>query len=113
MKRTGFKSQRKPIKPRSAKKVAYRASSAGKAAMAHMVRVKLLPCCICKAPPPSEAHHCRSSGLTRDDLATIPLCYECHRGANGYHATKRTWEETNGPDHGYIAQTLKQTGAVE
>lgn len=70
---------------------------------AHMGRVKALRCVICHAPPPSEAHHCRSGGMARDDFKTIPLCIPCHRGPNGYHARKATWEAENGPDHEYLA----------
>jgi len=54
-------------------------------------------CCICRKP--AEIHHCKGHefgcgiGLKADDKYTIPLCYDHHRGANGYHTLgKRTWE---------------------
>lgn len=124
MKRTGFSSKPKPlerkpftskpkrIKQRSAKKAAYMASDDGKAGMAYMGQVKALPCCVCGAAPPSEAHHCRSDGMARDDLKTIPLCIPCHRGPNGYHLSKRTWHANNGKDHEYIAETKRQIGVT-
>ncbi len=68
----------------------------------HMCRVKLLPCVICGRPGPSDAHHCTGDGMARDDFKTIPLCFNCHRGPNGYHAAKETWERTNGKDHEFL-----------
>lgn len=99
---------RKPLKrgkalPRQSKKrKAYRQSAEGQRALEWMRRVKGLPCMCCGAPPPSEAHHCRSGGMARDDFKTIPLCADCHRGPQGYHLNKREWEATYGPDHGYL-----------
>lgn len=73
-----------------------------KKGLQHMGRVKMLPCVICGHPPPSEAHHCRSDGMARDDFKTIPLCKPCHTGPQGYHTAKATWEATNGKDHEYL-----------
>lgn len=109
MKRSPMK-RGKPLKPRSDKKIAYRASEAGMAGLAHMLAVKGLPCCVCGAAPPSEAHHCRSGGMARDDMKTIPLCVACHRGPRGYHAAKRTWEAENGPDHGFLPSVARDLG---
>lgn len=93
---------RKRMKPQSDKRKRYRASKEGREALEWMRAVKGLPCVICHAPPPSEAHHCRSGGMARNDYHTIALCYECHRGPNGYHMAKRQWEAANGPDYGFI-----------
>lgn len=68
----------------------------------HMCRVKLLPCVICGRPGPSDAHHCTGDGMARDDFKVIPLCFNCHRGPQGYHAAKATWEETNGKDYEFL-----------
>lgn len=68
----------------------------------HMGRVKRLPCVICGRRGPSDAHHCRSDGMARDDFKTIPLCKECHQGQNGYHNAKETWEATNGKDYEFL-----------
>ena len=73
------------------------------AGLKHMGRVKHLPCVICGAHPPSDAHHCRSNGQARDDFKTIPLCKPCHLGPKGYHSAKETWEAENGPDTDYLA----------
>ena len=112
LKRTGFKSRgkpltaKKPMRKRSPKKAAYMASQERKDALAHMGRVKQLPCIVCAAPPPSEAHHCTGDGMARDDMKTIPLCYACHRGPRGYHAAKRTWEANNGKDYDLVPRVM-------
>lgn len=69
---------------------------------AHMGRVKGLPCRCCGRSPPSEAHHCRSDGMARDDFKTIPLCKLHHTGAEGYHTRKKTWEAKYGKDYWYL-----------
>lgn len=54
----------------------------------HLARVKALPCSVCDAPPPSEAHHIRQ-GLQHTAVA---LCVECHRSpVLGWHGQKRAW----------------------
>ena len=42
--------------------------------------VQAKPCCICMAPPPSEANHLDSSGVGTkgSDLFTVPMCRSCH-----------------------------------
>lgn len=69
----------------------------------HMHRVKMLDCVICGKTGPSEAHHCQSGRIARDDFKTIPLCKSCHTGPEGYHTRKETWEAANGPDTDYLA----------
>ena len=76
----------------------------------HMRRVKQLPCMICDRPPPSDAHHCQSTGykgdsgkMARDDFKTIPLCKNHHQGPEGYHTQKSTWEAAFGKDHEFLA----------
>ena len=52
---------------------------------AHMAAVKALPCSVCDAPAPSEAHHIRQGC----HYTTIALCIDCHRGSsNGWHGGK-------------------------
>lgn len=54
----------------------------------HLARIKSLPCSVCDAPAPSEAHHVRQ-GLQHTAVA---LCPECHRGPLlGWHGQKRGW----------------------
>ena len=68
----------------------------------HMGRVKALRCVVCHRHGPSDAHHCRSDGMARDDFKTIPLCKECHQGQNGYHNAKASWEAANGKDYEFL-----------
>ena len=54
----------------------------------HLGRVKELPCSVCDADGPSEAHHV-VQGL---QYTCIALCIECHRGpVMGWHGQKRGW----------------------
>lgn len=54
----------------------------------HVAKVKALPCSVCDAPGPSEAHH-----ITQGCQYTcVALCTECHRGPMlGWHGQKRMW----------------------
>lgn len=59
-----------------------------KAEKAHIARVKGLPCGVCDAAGPSEAHHVEQ----HRQFTVIPLCADCHRGSfNGLHGQKRIW----------------------
>ena len=54
----------------------------------HLAAVKLLPCSVCDAPGPSEAHHVKQ-GL---QYTCVALCYDCHRGSVlGIHGMRRMW----------------------
>lgn len=72
----------------------------------HIERVKQLPCVICLAPPPSDAHHVihdRFSFRKASDMDVIPLCKVCHQdGPEAIHNGKATWREKHGPDYGFI-----------
>lgn len=55
---------------------------------AYIVRVKELPCSVCDARGPSEAHHVKQ----HSQYICIALCEDCHRGSfNGWHGQKRMW----------------------
>lgn len=55
----------------------------------HIEKVKSLPCCLCGAHAPSDAHHIlesRIKGRKPGAFCTIPLCKDCHQGGrNGVH----------------------------
>lgn len=54
----------------------------------HLAAIKELPCAVCKAPGPSDAHHIKQ----HSQYLCIPLCKDCHQGAfNGIHGQKRMW----------------------
>ena len=53
----------------------------------HLARVKSMPCSLCDAPGPSEAHHTKQG----QQYTCIALCTECHRGGNGWHGTRAYW----------------------
>lgn len=117
LRRTSFKNRGKPIaaktpmRKRSKKREAYRSSAEGKAAMAYMGKVKQLPCCVCGAPPPSDAHHVihdRFGTRKSSDFDVIALCKKHHQdGPDAIHNGKETWRAKYGPDHGYIEATKR------
>lgn len=53
----------------------------------HLGRVRALPCSVCDAPGPSEAHHIEQG----QQFTAVALCRECHTGVNGWHGTKAYW----------------------
>jgi hypothetical protein len=89
---------RKPLPRVSPKKRAQKAAERAAGASEHMAAVAALPCLVCGVWP-VEVHHVTGDGKPRSDFRVIPLCYECHRGPNGYHNAKATWIAKNGPDY--------------
>ena len=54
----------------------------------HLANVKELPCSVCDAPGPSEAHHVEQ-GL---QYTCVALCASCHRDNRmGWHGQKAMW----------------------
>lgn len=54
----------------------------------HLSRVKALPCSVCDAPGPSEAHHVKQGS----QYTCVALCPDCHRGPLlGWHGQRRAW----------------------
>lgn len=55
---------------------------------AHIARVKQLPCSVCDAPGPSDAHHIEQSL----QFCVVALCKDCHQGSfMGWHGQRRAW----------------------
>jgi hypothetical protein len=55
---------------------------------AYVRLVKELPCSVCDAPPPSDAHHVKQ----HRQYTCVALCKDCHQGSfNGWHGQKRMW----------------------
>lgn len=54
----------------------------------HLSAVKELPCSVCDAPGPSDAHHINQG----QHFTTVALCKDCHMGSeNGWHGRKTMW----------------------
>jgi hypothetical protein len=54
----------------------------------HVARVKELPCSVCDAPGPSDAHHVKQ----HRQYLCVALCKDCHQGShNGIHGRRAIW----------------------
>jgi hypothetical protein len=72
---------------------------------AHLYLVKELPCAVCEAPGPSDAHHIEQ----HMQYLCIPLCKDCHQGSfNGIHGQKRIWNALKKTEMSCLNQTIKQ-----
>lgn len=81
------------------------AKAISEAESAHLARVKALPCSVCGAAGPSEAHHIEQG----QHFTAIPLCEDCHRGAfNGLHGQKRMWSVMKATELSCLNSTIKQ-----
>lgn len=55
---------------------------------AHIARVKELPCSVCDAHAPSDAHHIRQD----NPYTCVALCKSCHQDPhNGIHGRMAIW----------------------
>lgn len=55
---------------------------------AHIERVKALPCSVCGAVGPSDAHHIDQE----EHWTVVALCKSCHQGPIlGIHGQRRAW----------------------
>lgn len=70
----------------------------------HLEAVKELPCSVCEAPGPSEAHHMKQ----QDHWTAIALCADCHRGSfAGWHGQRRAWAVRKLDELGALSITLR------
>jgi hypothetical protein len=54
----------------------------------HLALVKELPCSVCDAPGPSDAHHIEQ----KLQYLCVALCKSCHQGSlMGWHGQRRAW----------------------
>ena len=54
----------------------------------HVEVIKSMPCAVCGALGPSEAHELEQGQW----FTAIPLCPDCHRGSlNGWHGRRAIW----------------------
>lgn len=74
----------------------------------HVDRVKALPCSVCGAPGPSDAHE-PVQGLW---FVAIALCRDCHMGSeNGLHGRKTMWRIMKMDEWHALAVTLERLAA--
>lgn len=75
----------------------------------HMAKVKALPCSLCDAPGPSEAHHIRQGS----HWTAVPLCPSCHRGPLlGLHGQRRMWAVKKMDELDALAVTIRRLVAA-
>lgn len=71
----------------------------------HLAAVKSLPCGVCGAAEPSDAHHIEQ-GL---QFTCIPLCKDCHQGSfNGIHGQKRIWNVMKKTELSVLNDTIEK-----
>ncbi|RRD43529.1 hypothetical protein EII18_03005 [Comamonadaceae bacterium OH3737_COT-264] len=72
---------------------------------AHLARVKALPCSVCDAPGPSEAHHIKQG----QQYTCVALCHSCHRGSfNGWHGQRAMWRIKKMDELGALNVTVRR-----
>ena len=71
----------------------------------HMAAVKELPCSVCDAPPPSDAHHIKQASA----YTSVALCKSCHPGSlMGWHGQKRAWAIAKMDELDALAVTIER-----
>lgn len=76
-----------------------------KAEREHVGRIKEMPCGVCEAPGPSEAHELKQGQY----FTSIPLCPDCHRGSfNGIHGQARIWAVKKLDEQEVLNETIRQ-----
>ena len=70
----------------------------------HLGVVKEMPCGVCGAAGPSDAHHIKQ-GL---QYTCIPLCKDCHQGShNGIHGQRSIWKVLKKDELSVLNATIK------
>lgn len=71
----------------------------------HLAAVKSLPCGVCGAAEPSDAHHIEQGF----QYLCIPLCKDCHQGSfNGIHGQKRIWKVMKKTELSVLNDTIEK-----
>lgn len=83
-----------------------------KAEERHLQRVKELPCSVCGADGPSDAHHIlvgRTPGRRSPDFCAIPLCKMCHQDPKlGIHGLMGMWKIFKVSELDCLASTIER-----
>ena len=75
---------------------------------AHLASVKALPCSVCDAPGPCDAHHIKQG----QHFTAVSLCKDCHQGSfAGWHGQKRAWTVRKMDELDALAVTLERLAA--
>lgn len=70
----------------------------------HLSAIKSLPCVVCGASAPSDAHHIRQGSA----YYCIPLCNSCHQDPhNGIHGRKAMWKIYKMDEMDALAKTIE------
>jgi hypothetical protein len=76
---------------------------------AYVGLVKELPCSVCDAPPPSDAHHVKQ----HRQYTVVALCKDCHQGSfNGWHGQRRMWSVMKMDEQDALNVTIERVVAV-
>lgn len=71
----------------------------------HVERVKMLPCSVCHAGPPSDAHHIKQG----QHWTVVALCKDCHQGSrNGWHGERYMWAAVKNDELDALAVTIER-----
>ena len=70
----------------------------------HVVKVMALPCSLCDASGPSDAHEIEQGNW----WCSVALCRSCHTGTNGWHGTKAMWRIKKLNELDALAITLRR-----
>lgn len=71
----------------------------------YISRIKEMPCGVCNASGPSEAHHIEQ----HKQYLCIPLCPDCHRGGfNGIHGQRRIWKAMRLDEMTVLNETIRR-----
>jgi hypothetical protein len=69
----------------------------------HITTIKQMPCGVCGAPGPSDAHEPRQG----EWFTAIPLCRSCHMdGHNGWHGERRIWKVLKKDELSVLNETI-------
>mgnify|MGYP001572091479 CR=1 FL=1 len=76
----------------------------------HLAYIRTLPCCLCNAPPPSEAAHLRlglagGTAVKPGDDLTVPLCRGCH-DLETRTGPRKFWRRWLAGDDVMVARTM-------
>lgn len=71
----------------------------------YLALIKAMPCSVCDAPGPSDAHHIEQ----KLQYISIPLCKDCHQGShNGIHGRKSMWNVMKKTEMSALNETIRQ-----